>query len=625
VAKASIIPAWQRALIILTGTVVSVVVVACLYWAQLVLIPVALAVFLSFLLSPLVAFLQGRGLGRVPAVLIVVLLATLLLGGFCWMMTHQVTGLIRELPQYTGNIKGKIKGLRQMIQSPAADRIERMVHEISGELKPRPAAGEGGPPENPGTDTAPESPTTVVVQPETPSWLSRLPFFLGHAAETLGGLGLTIILVIFMLLKREDLRNRVIRLVGHGRLTVTTKAVDDAAQRMSRFLVMQVIVNGCFGLALAVGLFLIGVKYALLWGALVGVLRYIPYLGTWAAALLPITLSLAMFEGWLQPLLVIGLFLSLDLFTYNVIEPRMFGKSIGVSEVALLVAAAFWAFLWGPVGLVLANPLTVCLVVLGKHVPQLGFLDVLLGDEPALEPDVTYYQRLLARDQDEATELVLAQSKGSPPEQLYDELLVPSLNYLRRDRERDDLTEADEQYVLRATCEILEDLGERRAAAMHAETGEPSKDGAESPAPLKIRVLGCPARDEADRLALDMLRQLLDPAKWEVEVLSEEMLTAEQVSQAVEERPAVLCIGSLPPGGLAHTRYLCKRLRGRLPAVKVIAGLWGQRGNIEQTQEQLREAGADLVATTLQETQAQLNGWLPVLDDEEARKRKRMG
>src|SRR6202011_5903871 len=173
------------------------------------------------------------------------------------------------------------------------------------------------------------------------------------------------------------------------------------------FLLMQAIVNGIFGMVLGVGLLVIGVEHALLWGFLAALMRYIPYVGAWIAIIPPTILSLAMFPGWVHPLEVIGLFLVLELLTSNVVEPRVFGKSIGVSEVALLVAAAFWAFLWGPAGLVLSSPLTVCLVVLGKYVPQLGFLDVLLGDEPSQDTDVHYYQRLLARDQDEATQLVL--------------------------------------------------------------------------------------------------------------------------------------------------------------------------------------------------------------------------
>jgi len=237
---------------------------------------------------------------------------------------------------------------------------------------------------------------------------------------------------------------------------------------------------------------------------------------------------------------------------------------------------------------------------------------VLLGDEPALDPDVTYYQRLLARDQDEAAQLALAQAKTSPPEQVYDELLMPALNYVKRDRERDYLTEADEQFVLRATREIVEDLGERQAP-------EPAQERAEGPAPARVRILGCPGHDEADRLALEMLSHLLDPAVWEVEVLSLELLSAELVALAGEKAPAVICIGALPPGGLAHTRYLCKRLRARLPEAKIVVGRWGLKGNVEQNQEQLREAGADQVATTLLETRKYLSTWLPVLARPEAK------
>ena len=459
----------------------------------------------------------------------------------------------------------------------------------------------------------------MVLESESPTWLARLPALLSSLLETLGGLALSLVLVVFMLLKREDLRNRLIRLVSHGQITVMTKALDDAGQRISRFLLMQLIVNATVGLTVGLGLLAIGVQYAFLWGFVAAVFRYIPYIGVWIAALPPILLSLAMFEGWVQPLLVIGLFLAIELLASNVAEPRLYGRSIGVSEVALLVAAAFWAFLWGPIGLILSSPLTVCMVVLGKYVPQLEFLDVLLGDEPPLDAHVTFYQRLLARDQDEATQLILAQAKASSPEQVYDEFLVPALNYAKRDRERDDLTESDEQFVLQAIREILEDLGERREAATQAKEAIHPEDQANASAPIRLRVLACPARDEADRLALEMLRQLLDPAKWVVEVAAVETLTADLVAQVAEQAPALVCIGALPPGGLAHARYLCKKLRARFPEVKIIVGRWGLTGGVEANREQLQDAGADLTATTMLETRSQLNSLLPILTQEQGR------
>jgi predicted PurR-regulated permease PerM len=605
VTKASAVPPWQRALYVLTSTVVGVVIVAAMYWAQVVFIPLALAIFLAFLLNPSVKFLQHRGGGRIPSVIVVVVLAGLFLAGIGWIAARQVAGLLDQLPNYTANITRKIESLQEWGAGSAP--LAEMVDQIGRQLKHKPDSA----PVTPGSIPAParpaEPPTAVVMQPESPGWLGRLPHYFGPAMETLGSLALALVLAIFMLLKREDLRNRFIRLVGHGQLTFTTKAVDEAGQRISRYLLMQLVVNVSYGLVLGIALFLIGLDHALLWGLMAAVLRYIPYLGAVIVAGLLLALSLAMFPAWVQPLLVLAVILVLELVTSNLVEPLLFGHSLGVSEVALLISAAFWAFLWGPVGLVLSGPLTVCLVVLGRYVPQLQFIDVLLGAEPALDPKVSYYQRLLARDQDEATALVLAQEKLSSPEQVYDEMLVPGLNFTKRDRERDELTAGDEQFILRATREIVEDLGECQASAA-GENGE-----SKVPKFPKIRVLGCPGHDEADALALTMLQQLLDPARWAMEILSTEVLSAELVTLAEENGPAIVCISALPPGGLAHTRYLCKRLRARLPRAKILVGRWGLQGNLEQNQDQLREAGADEVETTLLETRDHLLAWLPVL------------
>ncbi len=605
-AKTSTVPGWQRALILQTSIVAGVVIIACVYWAQTVFIQVALAIFLTFLLSPLVSALQRRRLGRVPSVLLVVVLTAMVLGSVGWAVTHQVVGLVEQLPTYTGNITKKIQALREM--TAGTGRLGQMIQEITEAWQAKPAEGPSRPqPASPAP--APPEPTAVVVQPEAPAWVGRLPAALGSVVEQLGGLALAFVLLVFMLLKREDLRNRLLRLVGHGRLTVSTKAVEEAGERISRFLIMQASLNAAFGVLLAGGLLLIGVDYALLWGFLAAVLRYVPYLGIWVAALPPLILSLAMSEGWLAPVLVLGLFLVLEVGISSVLEPWLFGKSMGVSEVALLISAAFWAFLWGPIGMVLSSPLTVCLVVLGRYVPHLEFLEVLLGDEPALDPQTSYYQRLLARDQDEAAALVLTRLKTAPPEQIYDEVLVPALNYAKQDRAREELSEADELFIVRATREIIEDLGERQA--IEAQAAGEGPDVAR-----KVRVLGCPGHDEADRLALEMLRQLIDPARWEMEVLSVDMLSAELITLVAERSPPVICVGALPPGGLAHTRYLCKRLRARLPGAKIVVGRWGLKGDVERDQAQLLEAGADQVETTLLGTRDHLDAWLPVLSSD---------
>jgi predicted PurR-regulated permease PerM len=675
VTKTSVGAGWQRAVITLTGTVISVVVIATLYWAQSVFIPVALAGFLTFLLSPFVGWFRQRGLGRTPAVILVVLMAAAALGGVGWLVTAQITSLLQELPRYSQNVKQKVRSFKEATES--SGQLQKMIVDINRELvgtsgrsgepgRKGEAAGvvAGGPgvlvtggggtadhKGEGGVDSSlfgPErTPTAVIVQPQGPAWLSRLTSFLSPLLEYLGELALAIILVVFMLLKREELRNRLIRLAGQGRIVVATKFVDEAAQRVSRFLLMQAIVNGTFGLIFGLGLLLIGVKYALLWGFVGAMLRYLPYIGPYLAVTFPISLSLAMSEGWGATAMVIGLFLALELIIANFVEPRLYGQSMGVSEVALLVSAAFWAFLWGPIGLVLSSPLTVCLVVLGRYIPQLEFLAVLMGDEPALDPHISFYQRLLARDQDEAEDLVLDRVKelGSP-EPIYDEMLLPALGALKRTRLRGDITEDDERYALQAIHEIVEDLEHRQIVPPADGRGEAgSRPPASEPA---IPIFGCPAHDAEDRLALEMLQQVLDPARWSLALIAPETLTVELLDLVEERQPALICIAAIPPGGLAHTRYLCKRLRTRFPDLRILVGRWGlteiaanpdplqERGTpraatpppvlgagaaAEASQEPatepfvatLQEAGADLVAGTLLETRQQIVSLLPVL------------
>jgi hypothetical protein len=379
---------------------------------------------------------------------------------------------------------------------------------------------------------------------------------------------------------------------------------------------MQLIVNGTYGLALGVGLLALGVEYAFLWGFLAAVLRYVPYVGPWIASVFPLTLSLAASEGWWQPVSVLVLILVLELISNNMMEPWLYGHTIGVSEVGLLVCAAFWTFLWGPIGLVLSAPLTVCLVVLGKYVPRLEFLDILLGSQPALEPEVHFYQRLLARDYPEAKSVARRFLKRTKPEQVRDELIVPALQQARRDRERGELTEADEAFVFEAVRLVLHEVTQRErvladaaAKAMRAEPPRVEK---------KARALFWPARDEMDHLSLEMLRQMLDPRHWDVEVVSDAALTGEMLDRLAESPPDLVCVGALPPGGVNHARYLCKRLRGRFPELKILAGRWGRDPHAEESEGLLKEAGADEVARTLVEARNYVLSLQPVLSEAEA-------
>ena len=370
---------------------------------------------------------------------------------------------------------------------------------------------------------------------------------------------------------------------------------------------MQTIINSAFGLAVGFALYLIGLPYALLWGFLAAMLRFIPYVGPFAAAIMPTALSLAVFEGWMWPILVVGLFLALELLNNMVLEPLLYSDSAGVSGVGLLVAIAFWTWLWGPIGLVLATPLTVCVVVLGKYVPQMDFIGVLMSDEPVMKSNISYYQRLLAMDQVEAAEIVEEHLKIHPVEQIYDDVLLPALSYAQRDGDLGRLAENDQQFVFQATREILDDLNNLKPEISSKQldsAGAAIIDENTPAASPKVRIIGRPARDEADELALLMFRQLLDSTRYDIELMVEETLTSEVVALAAEKSPALICIASLPPGGLAQTRYLCKRLRARLPGVKIVVGRWGRES--EDSSTVLFSAGADRIGTTLIETRDQM-------------------
>jgi predicted PurR-regulated permease PerM len=312
---------------------------------------------------------------------------------------------------------------------------------------------------NPAETTAAQPPVPVkVVEPE-----NRLTSFaqaaLGSLLSPLGRAALVLLLVIFMLLKREDLRGRLVRLIGQGRISATTRAMDDASTRVARYLAMQLLVNAIYGICIAVGLYFIGVPNAALWGALAGILRFIPYVGPWLGAAMPLALSLAVSNSWITPILTLALFVTLEVINSNAVEPFLYGSSTGVSSIALIVAAVFWTWLWGPIGLVLATPLTVCLAVMGRHVPKLEFLSVLLSEEQALAPYEECYQRLLAVGLEDATELAENYLKENSLTKLYDSMLIPVLTAAEIDAKRHALQPEERDAVLRNVQEMVEDLG----------------------------------------------------------------------------------------------------------------------------------------------------------------------
>ena len=587
---------WQPLLRLLAGVVsffTVILVIACLYWGQAVLVPVALALLLTFLLEPVVGFLQRVGLGRTVSVILVVLCAAVLFAAISWAVVRQVTGLaydLRNNPNYKAQIREKLADLRGVGKGGVVDNLQATADEIMGGLEEDTPA------------TADKTKPRVVVQEEAPaSPMAKLQALLGPLIEPLGAAALVVVLVIFMLLKHEDLRNRLLGLFGSKQLTLTTRALSDAGERVSRYLLMQSFINSSYGAAVGVGLFFLGVPYALLWGFLAAVLRYVPYVGPWVAAVFPITISLVTFPGWLWPITVVCLFLVLELGSNMIMEPWLYGQSLGISEVGLLVVTGFWTWLWGPIGLMLATPLTVCIIVLGRHVPQLRLFDLLLGHDHGLAPHAIYYQRLLARDQEEATDLVEEFLREHTVEAVYDEMLIPALLLAWQDRGHGTLERDDETFVLQATREIVEDLDTVPAAN--------GTDEGLAPPPVAVLgqtlILGCPAHHEAEEVIVEMLRQLARRSGYRVEVASTRLHASDIADRVTEEQPVAVFVAALP-GALPQVRHLCKHLHNQFPTLNLVVGYWGDKSQFDKVLGRLRQAGANYLATSLQQSSSHL-------------------
>ena len=567
-----------------------------LYWAQAVFVPIALAILLTFVLTPPVTWLQ-RWIGRIPAVLTTVTLVFAVLGLAGWGLTRQMNHLAEDLPRYRANILAKIADVRSAGKGGSVEKLQDTIEDIKTDL------GKSDAPR--GTISRP-----VVVSSEQVGSFSGFAW-LGPIIGPLGTAGFVVAMVIFMLLERRDLRDRLIALLGYGHLAVTTKAFDEAGTRVSRQLLMQSLVNLLYGLAAGVGLYVLDVPYPLVWAALASVLRFIPYIGPVVGAGAPILVSLAAAEGWSGPLYVVGLFVVLELFTNLVLETVLYAGAAGVSAVALLVSVAFWTWLWGPLGLILSTPLTVCLVVLGKHVPGLEFLSTLLADTPALAPEYGYYQRLLARDQSEAADLIERHITTESPRSVYDALLLPALNYAERDRMEQRLSPEEETAVVEATRELLSDAADsiRRLnlAPPAAAEGSPLP-GQRGP----LRVLGYATNGVADELALAMLGHLLDDLPIHVEMIGTRMQASELLALVQAQGFSVVCFADLPPSPSSKTRYFVKRLRAALPDLRILVGRWGPPALADDSTQGLRDSGATFVASTLLETRTYLAGLVEI-------------
>ncbi len=581
------------------------VIVAALYVAKGVLVPITLAVLLSFLLSPVCDWLERHWLGRVPAVMVTALVGFTAFGGATWMAVVQVSDLAPRMPEYETNLKVKLQSANAYV-SATLGRVTRTAQGMSENLSPVELAQAPQ-----GTKEWPYA-VRIISSPASPLQVFGSVF--GTVLQVLGSVGVVIILVVFFLVRRDDLRDRFILLVGQGQVSLTTQMLEDAGTRVSRYLAAAFLVNAIFGTAVGVGLYLIGVPNPTLWGILATTLRFIPYLGPWLAAAMPIGLSMAISGDWMAPGLTIGLFVVLELVTNNALEPWLYGKNTGVSAVAVLLAAVFWTWLWGVVGLLLATPLTVCLLVVGKHVPQLSFLNTLLGDKPVFEPTKRVYQRLLAGDDEEAAELLDKYFEHAPLVEVYDTVLIPALASAETHWRRGEIEETRHTFILQTLKSMIQERGERKQEPPQqagnedvedAETGSGIADRAALPG---VCVLCLPAHGEADELAAMMLAQIVDIRGCVVETVpAAAMGAASELVEYVGQRKAdVVCISAVPPAAVAHARRLRMRLRRRFPELNLVVGLWNSPGDLNEAKERL---GSDLktqIVATLADAQAQI-------------------
>jgi predicted PurR-regulated permease PerM len=538
------------------------VAAAVLYLARDVLIPLALAILAAFLLAPIVRRLEYWKLGRVPSTLLAVAVTSALIAAVGYVAGREALSLAAKLPEYRENIRAKIRALRTP-DNGALGKAAEAIKELEGEAAPAAAAP------LPVTETA-------------PSALAAVADWLGPFVKPVGTALAVFVLTILLLLNRENMRERLIGLIGARQINITTQALGEASSRVSRYLSTLLLVNACFGIPFGIALHFIGIPNALLWGLLGTLLRFIPYIGVWIAVAMPALLAFAIFDGWSEVMWVFGTFLVLELVLVNAIEPWLYGRSAGLSAIAVIAAALFWTWLWGPVGLLLAVPLTVCIAVMGRYIPEMGWLNTLLGVEPVLTPEARLYQRLVALDDEEATALAHDYARSHGVVALYDSVLVPALSLAESDRHAGALDAARTRFVADTVREIIDevpDTEQRETQCGH--------------------VCILPAHDEADDLAGAMLARLLPGAQ----LFSSRSLAAEVLERVGAEPGRVVCVCAVPPQAASHAAFLARRVRKRFADIRIVVALCSLTG-VERAKPRLLDAGANEVVTSLADAQA---------------------
>jgi predicted PurR-regulated permease PerM len=573
-------------------TVIFAVVVAGLYVGRPVLMPLALAVLLSFALAPLVGMLRTARLGHVPSVLLSLVVALVLIAAIGTFVGSQFAGLAGDLPSYQNNISRKILSIRGTASGGTFSRLNRTIEVIGEQINGNSSHATtvaGG-------VVTEDTPVPVIVQRETVAPWTLAENVLGPLLEPLGLVALVLVFVGFILLQKDDLRDRFVRLAGSGDMQRTTVALDEAASRLSRYLFLQTAINACFGIIIGTGLWLIGIPNAGLWGLIGMLFRFVPYVGVPIAFLFPATLAVAVDPGWSMLAWVMVLFGSVEATIGQMIEPFVYGRSMGLSAVAVVVAAVFWTWLWGPVGLLLSTPLTMCFVVLGRHIESLKFLDVMLGDQPALSMEESLYLRMLADDPDDAAQDAEEFLREHSLSAYYDEVAAKALMLAQADVNRGVLDTLRQTRIRDAIKGLIENLSDRDDPGAVRALGE-------VPATWRNQPVMCIAgRGPLDEAAALLLVDMLGKYGIGARVVSSDQTSAAQINDLTVDGVCVACVSYLEPGTYKNARYQVRRLRKRMPDIPVMAIFWGIGGDASRYLDSVEATECDVVTTGLKET-----------------------
>ncbi|WDQ19059.1 AI-2E family transporter [Rhodopirellula sp. P2] len=611
-----------------------VLTVAALFFARDVFIPLALGLLLSFLLTPIVDRLQRWGIPNIPAVVITAAFAFVLLAGTFTLLGRELTSLVGDLPTHKDELVSKARSIAGMTTGMGGE-LDDLADEVTQAMVKDAAPGQDvadqiaeeqtifqqwtdkllptqvAPSDLPNDGTTAESPLYVQsVEEALPlaSWASTAGTLLGPLATA----GLVTVFALFMLIHREDLRDRMIAVISHGNYVTTTEALDEAAGRISRYLVAQTIINTSYGFVLATGLSIIGLTMtesgafpnAILWGVLATCLRFVPYLGPTAAAIFPSAIALSVFPGYSVFLAVVALITTLELISNNVIEPWLYGTSTGISAVAVIVAAVFWGWLWGPVGLLLSTPLTVCLVVLGRYVPRFKIIATLLGEDVEIKPSIRFYQRLLALDEHRAHEILLQHYEAKGLEQACDEVVLPALKRIRTDHDAENLSDADANRLFEMVAGMIPELENRVSLALDSqlEAEEPSEGPGEN---VPSRIIGTNSHHHSETLVLNLLR-LGGQAAYQLDGVEDDMMPQDIARVIADAKPLAVVIAVLPKGGFVQARYLCKAIRREGYSGAVVIACLGKFKNFDKLFVKFRKAGATAMTTSYSQTRSKL-------------------